>query len=87
MAIIAKSPEELQAQLDTVVTYYEKWSIKVNVDKTKINVLRKRGGLLPRKGQLCRNNIEVVNNTNKYLLLFLLNQYFFKVLKQYFFIE
>ena len=44
MAIIAKSPEELQAQLDTVVTYYEKWSIKVNVDKTKINVLRKRGG-------------------------------------------
>ena len=47
MAILAKFPEELQAQLDTVFTYYEKWSIKVNVDKTKINVLRKRGGLLP----------------------------------------
>ena len=46
MTSLATSIDELQNQLDTILTHCEKWGIKVNVDKTKIVVFRKRGGLL-----------------------------------------
>ena len=63
MAILAKSPEELENQLDTVFPYCEKRGIKVNVDKTKIVVFRKRGGGQPGENWTYNgNNIEVVNN-------------------------
>ena len=65
MAILADSPEELQNQLDTVITYCEKWGINVNVDKTQIVVFRERGGLLPgEKWTYNGNNTEVVNQFN-----------------------
>ena len=63
MAILAKSPEELENQLDTVFPYCEKRGITVNVDKTKIVVFRKRGGgLLGENWTYNGNKIEVVNN-------------------------
>ena len=45
MAIIAKSPQELQENLDNLYEYCEKWGLQVNEAKTKIMVFRKRGKL------------------------------------------
>ena len=45
MAIIAKSPQELQENLDNLHEYCEKWGLQVNEAKTKIMVFRKRGKL------------------------------------------
>ena len=45
MAIIAKSPHELQENLDNLHEYCEKWGLQVNEAKTKIMVFRKRGKL------------------------------------------
>ena len=47
MAIIGKSPGEVQKHLDLVSNYCKCWGLKVNTDKTKIMVFRKRGRLLP----------------------------------------
>ena len=65
MAIIGKSPSEVQSQLDTLISYCTKWGINVNIQKTKIMVFRKRGGLLPdEKWTYNGQNIEVVNDFN-----------------------
>ena len=48
MAIVGKSPEEIQNHLDNLYTYCNTWRLKVNIDKTKIMLFfLKRGGLLP----------------------------------------
>jgi hypothetical protein len=65
MAIIGKTPVEIQQHLDNLYTYCDTWGLKVNTSKTKIMVFRKRGGLLNSEhwnynGQ----NIEVVNDFN-----------------------
>ena len=45
--IFGKSQNELQAGLDLLDNYCDRWKLKVNTTKTKVMVFRK-GGLLPR---------------------------------------
>ena len=45
MAILAKSPRELQENLENLYEYCKKWGLQVNEAKTKIMVFRKRGKL------------------------------------------
>ena len=47
MAIFGKTPEDLQHNLDLLQEYCNTWDLGVNASKTKIMVLRKRGGLKP----------------------------------------
>ena len=47
MAIVGKTPCEIQNHLDNLYTYCNHWGLQVNTIKTKIVVFRKRGGLLP----------------------------------------
>ena len=39
LALVACSPEELQAMLDIVVTYADKWQYQLNADKSSVMVL------------------------------------------------
>ncbi|KAH3733781.1 hypothetical protein DPMN_040215 [Dreissena polymorpha] len=65
MAIIGKSPAEVQKHLDLVSNYCKCWGLKVNTDKTKIMVFRKRGRLLPSETWTFEGQqIEVVNDFN-----------------------
>ena len=43
MAILAKTPEDLQTSLDLLHTYCTNWGLEVNTTNTKIMVFRKRG--------------------------------------------
>ena len=45
MAILGKSPAEVQSHLDKLYVYCNAWGLNVNTAKTKIMVFRKRGGL------------------------------------------
>jgi hypothetical protein len=49
MVILGKTPQELQMRLDKLYEYCQNWGLKVNTDKTKIVVLRKRGRVLENK--------------------------------------
>ena len=62
IGIFSKNAEELQAGLDLLVNYCNRWKLKVNVDKTKIMVFR-NGGVLPRKLMFYYNGqqLEIVN--------------------------
>ncbi len=63
MAIIGKSPEELQHSLDLLHEYCGKWGLEVNTDKTKIVVFRKRGRTRDNETWLYDGtNIDVVND-------------------------
>ncbi|XP_053386465.1 uncharacterized protein LOC128550759 [Mercenaria mercenaria] len=42
IALFTTDPNSLQAQLDIIYTYSEKWGFKINVQKTKICVFEKR---------------------------------------------
>ena len=42
MAILAKTPEDLQTSLDLLHTYCTNWGLEVNTTNTKIMVFRKR---------------------------------------------
>lgn len=65
MAILGKTPEELQANLNLLHTYCDNWGLKVNIAKTKIMVFRKRGRLLPNESWTYGGqNIEVVDDFN-----------------------
>ena len=65
MAIIGKSPEEVQSHLDRLLEYCNTWELKVNITKTKIMVSRKRGRLLPSEHWTYNGQpIEVVNDFN-----------------------
>jgi len=46
MAIVGKTPLEIQNQLDRLLEYCNAWGLSVNTAKTKIMVFRKPGGLL-----------------------------------------
>ena len=46
--LLSEDAQGLQQMLDRLHGYYNKWSLTVNVDKTKILVFRK-GGRLPQK--------------------------------------
>jgi len=45
MAIVGKTPLEIQNQLDRLLEYCNAWGLSVSTAKTKIMVFRKRGGL------------------------------------------
>jgi len=47
MAIVGKTPEEIQNHLNNLHKYCNHWGLQVNTSKTKIMFFRKRGGLLP----------------------------------------
>ena len=45
LALVASSPEELQAMLDIVATYADKWQYhQLNVDKSSVMVRQLRQG-------------------------------------------
>jgi hypothetical protein len=46
MAILGNSPEEINNSLVLLHNNCTKWSLEVNVDKTKVMFFRKRSGLL-----------------------------------------
>jgi len=65
MAIVGKTPDEIQNHLDNLYYYCNLWGLKVNTEKTKITVFRKRGGLLPNeKWTYNGHDIQVVNDFN-----------------------
>ena len=45
MAIVGKTPEDLQHALDLLLEYCNTWGLEVNESKTKIMVFRKGEGL------------------------------------------
>ena len=45
MVLLAESATELQRMLNALKIYTEKWSLSVNVGKTKVLVFRNRGSL------------------------------------------
>ena len=47
MNIFGNSPGDLQNSLNKLYDYCQKWSLKVNTDKTKIMIFRKKGKPLP----------------------------------------
>ena len=67
IVIFSKNAEELQEGLDLLVTYCNRWKLKVNVDKTKIMVFRK-GGILPRNLAFYYNGQQLeIENKFRYL--------------------
>ena len=44
LALVASSPEELQAMLDIVTTYADKWQYQLNADKSSVIVLGETEG-------------------------------------------
>jgi len=67
IAILAKTPEDLQTSLDLLHTYCSNWSLEVNTTKTKIMVFRKRRDLLRNERWMYNGvAIEVVDSL-KYL--------------------
>jgi len=65
MAIVGKTPLEIQNQLDRLLEYCNAWGLSVNTAKTKIMVFRKRGGLLPTERWTYDSQpIDVVNDFN-----------------------
>lgn len=81
MAILGKTPEELQEHLDNLNLYCNAWGLKVNTIKTKIMVFRKRGRTRQNETWTYNgHNIEVVDNFNylgtviNYTGTFVLNQ-------------
>ena len=65
MAIVGKTPCEIQNHLDNLYTYCNHWGLQVNTIKTKVVVFRKRGGLLPTESWTYNSQpIQVVNDFN-----------------------
>jgi hypothetical protein len=65
MVLIDENPLDLQNSLNKLHEYCNKWGLEVNVNKTKIVVFRKRGGLRAGENWLYgQDNIEIVNDFN-----------------------
>jgi exonuclease III len=65
MAILGKTPEEVQTHLDNLLIYCNAWGLKVNTSKTKIMVFRKRGRLRQNESWTYDGHtIEIVDNFN-----------------------
>lgn len=63
MVILAKSPNELQNSLNLLYQYCQNWGLRVNTEKSKIMVFRKRGRLLENERWTYNGNeLEVVDN-------------------------
>ena len=81
MVILGKDRNDLQRSLDLLNSYCNKWGLAVNTEKTKVEVFRKRGGLLNSESWAYNGTpLEVVNNFNysgtvfNYTGTFVLNQ-------------
>ncbi|KAF6202877.1 hypothetical protein GE061_003283 [Apolygus lucorum] len=48
VAVLAESPEDLQSNIEALKSYSDRWSLEVNLDKSKVMVFR-RGGRLSAK--------------------------------------
>jgi len=65
MVVIRNTPEYLQLSLDRLQDYWNKWSSEVNISKTKVVVLRKRGNISANEKRIYANdNLDVVNYFN-----------------------
>jgi len=65
VAIVGKTPLDIQNQLDRLLEYCNAWGLSVNTAKTKIMVFRKRGGLLTTERWTYNSqHIDVVNEFN-----------------------
>ena len=65
VAVIGKSPQELQQHLNFLHEYCDRWGLKVNTSKTKIVAFRKMGRPTEsEKWIYAGQNIEVVDNFN-----------------------
>jgi hypothetical protein len=65
MAILGKSPEEIQTHLNNLYLYCNAWGLNVNTSKTKIMVFRKRGRVKQdERWTYNGQSIEVVDNFN-----------------------
>ena len=65
MCIVGNSPEDLQASLNRLYEYCNNWGLEVNVDKSKVVVFRKRGGVRLNESWLYGNeSLDVVNDFN-----------------------
>ena len=71
MAILGKTPEDLQNSLDSLYDYCNCWGLEVNTKKTKVMVFRKRGRVLPNeKWSYHGNLLETVDNFNYLVTIF-----------------
>ena len=67
MVIFAESPEGLQKMLNSVHSYTDEWSLRVDVEKTKVVVFR-NGGKIHHNIHWIYNNVELeIVNEFKYL--------------------
>ena len=82
MVIFADSPEGLQKMLNSVHSYTDEWSLRVNVEKTKVVVFR-NGGKIHHNEHWIYDNVELeIVNEFKYLgLLFNYNGKFLNMQK------
>jgi hypothetical protein len=65
MVIFGKTPDELQHRLDLLKEYCKNWGLKVNTNKTKCMVFRRRGRILNgEKWVYNGNELETVDNFN-----------------------
>jgi len=65
MAILGKTPQELQNSLNLLHSYCTEWGLEVNTTKTKIMVFRKRGGLKPGESWTYNDmSIDIVDSFN-----------------------
>ena len=82
MAILGKSSAEVQSHMVNFYLYCNSWGLSVNTATTKIMVFRKRGGLKENEKWTYNGNvIEVVNNFNYLVHIFIFKSLKFKQIK------
>ena len=85
MCIIGKTVDELQHNLNLLLTYCNTWGLEVNAEKTKIMVFRNRGPV--RREETWKYNgvpIDIVNDFNYLGTVFNLHWYFYKKSRVYY---
>lgn len=71
MVLLGKTPDEINTNLILLSEYCKLWSLEVNVQKTKVMVFRKRGGLRNNETFVYNGTIlEVVNDFNYLITVF-----------------
>lgn len=62
--LLAESPEDLQFMMNSLQSYCDKWSITVNVKKSKVMVFQSRKVEIRNEWKLNNNTIGIVDNFN-----------------------
>lgn len=44
MYVVAESDGQLQVMIDELNSYYKMWNLEVNLDKSEVMTIRKKGG-------------------------------------------